>query len=228
MTKKDWSKVITAGIASVFLGMVVLSIVIYNTRKKKLGTKKLNDIIKDDIDYWDGITETSQKGAEKLSEWWKIVGQNYSVSQLRSPSFQSNHFWSAVYISSVMKRWGAGERFLYSARHSDFICDGIKARNSEDENKIFWSYRPDQVSINVGDIIGLARASWVNFDNLCAGAPTHTDIVFRIDKTKDGYKAIVSGGNLANTRKTSYVDLDKNKKIVNPDKYLAVLKNKVT
>lgn len=114
---------------------------------------------------------------------------------------------------------------MYSARHSDFICEGINALENKDKSKVFWSYRPDEVSVEVGDIIAVPRKSWVTYDNLCSGAPTHTDIVYRLEKTDYGYKAIASGGNLSQTRKSTYVKLDKEKKILNPNDYLAVMKN---
>lgn len=228
MTKKDWAKIGSATLVSVFLGMIVLAVVVYSKRKKKLSVKKLFSIINDDIEYWNGINETSQKGAEKLKEWWSWIGQNFSINQLKSSTFQSSHYWSAVYISSIMKRWGAGDGFKYSARHSDYICEGIKASQDKDKGKVFWSYRPDEASVNVGDIIAIKREDWVTYDNLCSGAPTHTDIVYRIEKTDYGYNAIVSGGNLSNTRKSSFVKLDKNKKIQNPSSFLAIMKNQRT
>lgn len=225
MTKNDWSKVAGATLVSIFLGAIVLIIVLRNNRKSKLSLKDLNRLAEEDIDYWKEVTETSEKGASKLSEWWGNMGYNYSVDSLKNSSFQSAHYWSAVYISNLMKRWGAGDRFKYSARHSDYICDGINAEETKDKSRLFWSVKPDSDKVEVGDMIGVSRGSSVTLKNVCSGAPTHVDAVFQIIKTDNGYKALVIGGNVSNTVKVSYVELDKDKMIKNPDKYLVLMKN---
>lgn len=225
MTKNDWSKVATATLISVFLGAIVLFVVLRKNRKSKLQLKDLYKLTQEDIEYWKGVTETSEKGATKLSEWWGNMGYNYSVDSLKSSSFQSAHYWSAIYISNLMKRWGAGDRFKYSARHSDYICDGIKAEEAKDKSRLFWSVDPKDDKVEVGDMIGLSRGSGITLKNVCAGAPTHVDAVFQIVKTDNGYKALVIGGNVSNTVKVSSVELDKDRRIKYPDKYLVLMKN---
>jgi len=225
MTKKEKQILWTSMAISVFIGVVILTIILVKKRGK-LSKKKLSELVKEDLDYWNGVKETDRKGAEKLQEYWSNVGLNYSVDQLMSSSFQSQHFWSAVYISSLLKRWGAGNKFKYSARHSDYICEGLNARKNNDKSKIFWSYDPADVTVSVGDIIGVKRESWVNLDNICSGAPTHTDVVYKIVKSGDGYSALVIGGNLSNTVDVKKVTLDKDKKIADPDSYLVVMKNR--
>ena len=223
MTKND-KKVILAGIAlSIFVGVVVLGVVMVKNRKK-VKIRKLRELVKEDLKFWDGINEISPDGAKKLSDWWKNLGYTYTPEQLMSPSFQGSHYWSAVYISNLMKRWGAGDRFKYSASHSSYIVDGKEAKTSKN-NRLYKTYPADQVKIEVGDIVALSRSTSVNYDNLYVGAPTHTDVVFDIKKTPDGYIAYVIGGNISNTVKSSTVSLDKNKKIINADQFLAVMKN---
>jgi hypothetical protein len=227
MNKKDWTKVLTATAISVFVGVVVLAVVLYTVRKNKLSKRKLTQLVKEDVDFWKGVKETDRKGAEKLREWWKIIGADYSVDSLMDSQFQSEHFWSAIYISNLIKRWGAGNKFKYSARHSDYICEGLKAKEDKDNSKVFWSYNPSEKTVEVGDIVGIGRANWVTLDNICSGAPTHTDVVFEIEKTSSGYKAYTIGGNLGNSVGQAYVTLDKDKKISEPDKYLVIMKNKM-
>jgi hypothetical protein len=225
MTKKEKQILWTSMAISVFVGIVILTVILLK-KKGKLSKRKLSELVVEDLAYWEDLKETDRKGAEKLKEYWSTVGINYSVDQLMSSSFQKQHFWSAVYISNFMKRWGAGSRFKYSARHSDYICEGLKARNDQDKNKIFWSYDPTEVSVSVGDIVGKARETWVTLDNICGGAPTHTDVVYKIQKSGDGFIALVIGGNLSDTVDVKKVTLDKNKKILRPDEYLVVMKNR--
>jgi hypothetical protein len=225
MKKADWKKILTASAVSIFVGMVVLAVVIYTIKKEKLSARKLRRLVGSDLLFWNGIKETSRKGAELLSQWWKIIGYDYSTEQLMSPEFQNNHYWSAIYISNLMKRWGAGDRFKYSARHSDYICEGKVARSKNDKSKLFWSYKPNEVPVAVGDLIGKRRKSWVTLDNICSGAPTHIDAVYELKKTENGYEAYAVGGNLDHTVKNVVIKLDKNKYIINPEDYLVVMKN---
>ncbi len=223
MTKQDKRAVVIAVVTSIFIGAVVLGVVLVKNRNK-LKPKKLKDLAKEDLAFWNGVIETSSKGAEKISEYWKSLNYNYSTEQLKSSQFQDEHYWSAVYISDFMKRWGAGDRFDYSPSHSTYIVAGKASRNIKDD-KIFKTYPTDQAKVEVGDIVAKSRSSQVNYDNLYVGAPTHTDIVYDIKKTSEGYTAHLIGGNLANSVKSSTIHLDKDKMIIHKDNYMAIMKN---
>ena len=227
MNKKIWMKVLSASAISIFVGVVVFAVVIYSIKKNKLSKNKLSKLVNEDLAFWKGVKETDRKGAEKLHEWWKIIGANHSVDSLMSSQFQSEHYWSAIYISNLIKRWGGGDKFKYSSAHWEYICEGKTAKANKDKTKLFWSYEPSETNVKVGDIVGVKRKSWVTFDNLCNGAPTHTDVVYKIEKTSSGYKAYTIGGNLGNSVGQAYVTLDKNKKILEPEKYLVVMKNQM-
>jgi len=228
MTKKQWGSIIIASVSISIVAGIILFFVIRKNNRSKLVKKKLIDIVKDDVTYWKGVKEVDEKGAVKLKEWWSWIGLNYSVAQLMSSSFQNSHYWSAVYISSLMRRWGAGDGFKYSASHSTYIVDGKKARENNDKSKVFHSYRPTEVPVEIGDIVGNSRKAGINYDNIYVGAPTHTDVVYDVVKKGDGYQAFAIGGNLANTVQIKAIDLDKNKMLINPGKYLVVMKNQVT
>jgi hypothetical protein len=225
MTKREKQIIITATLVSVFVGAFVLTFILLK-KKKGLSKRKLQDLVSDQIKYWDGETETSDRGSEKLKEWWSWFGYNYSLSQLRDPNWQSENYWSSIFISAMMKMWGAGERFKYSAKHSDYICQAKEAREQKDKSKIFWAYTPDEIKVQVGDIVTVPRASYVTLENICGYNPTHGDLVYKIDRSGSGYKAYLIGGNLSNTVKVVYVDLDSDGKLKDPTKYLAILKNR--
>jgi hypothetical protein len=226
MNSKQKKVLVISFAVSVFIGAVVLSIILLQKKLKgDLSKNKLKQIIKDDVTYWKGVTETDRKGAEKLKEWWSWIGLNYSVDQLMSSTFQSEHYWSAVYISSVLKRWGAGDRFNYSQRHAEFFHKGKEDRENNVKDALYWTYAPDEVIIEVGDIIGYPRQSGLTYENLYPRAKSHSDIVYDVVKDQDGsgYKAYMSGGNLSNTQKIGYIQLDNDRKLVDP-KYYAVMK----
>jgi len=228
MTKKQKTAVAIGSVISIFVGLIILAIIVAVNRKKKLSKKDLMNLVREDVDYWKGLSETDKKGAEKLKEWWSWLGFNFSIDQIMSSVFQSKWYWSAVYISALMKRWGAGDRFKYSTSHSEFIIDGKKARENKDKDSIYWSYRPNEVKVEVGDIIGKPRKSGITYDNLYVGAPTHTDIVYDVVKKDNQWYAYIIGGNVGNTVSIKAVKLDSKKKLENPNKYLVVMKNQVT
>ena len=232
MTKKDWKKVALATAVSVFVGATVLTMILIKRRSnrssgKSISKKKLLDLVKEDIAYWSGVHETSLKGATKLSEWWNNLGYKYSVEQLQSEDFQSKHFWSAVYISNLIKRWGIIDGFKYSPSHSTFIVEGKEAKLSNDKAKAFHSYDPKDVSVEIGDIVGKTRTSGITYDNIYVGASTHTDVVYELSKNENGYRAYLIGGNLGQTVQTKTIQLDKDKKLINPEEYLVVMKNQL-
>jgi len=227
MSPKQKKIVAISTFVSIFAGLIILAIIIGINRAKKLSKKDLIKIVKEDVEYWKNVKETDPKGAKKLQEWWSWLGYKYSIEQLMSPQFQSQRFWSAVYISSLMKRWGAGNRFKYAISHSEFIVDGKKARQNNDKSRIFHSYAPNEVPVEVGDIVGVTRKAGVNYDNIYVGAPTHTDVVYDIQRKDGQWYAYLIGGNLGNTVQIRAYKLDDYKRLVDPGKYLVVMKNLV-
>jgi hypothetical protein len=227
MNKADWKKVLIASAISVFIGAVVLIVLVMKKKRSKLSIDKLQDIVKNDLETWNGLKETDRKGAEILREWWGYFGYDYSVEELMSSTFQSNHYWSAIYISSLMKRWGLGNRFKYSARHAKFLMDGKNALLNKDDSKAFWTYAPTDAKLEVGDILAKPRTSGLSYDNLHDRAKTHTDVVYAIKKTDEGYDAYLVGGNLSNTVKAFVLRLDKDQKLINPENYLGIMKNRL-
>jgi len=226
MRKKDKQRILIATGITIVFGAIVLAVVVWHDRKlQRVKPKKLKDLVKEDLKFWSGIRETDRRGAEKIAQYWKLIGWNFSTNQVMSPSFQNKYFWSAIYISDLMNRWGAGDRFQYSSSHADYIIAGKKAKQEKDPDAIFWSYAPNQAKVEVGDLVGLARKSGLTYDNIYKGAPTHTDLVYDIEKTSDGYIAHAVGGNVSNTVKSTKIHLDSSKRLKNPSKYLTVMKN---
>jgi hypothetical protein len=105
---------------------------------------------------------------------------------------------------------------------------GKKALESKDKKAVFYSFPPEKTNVSVGDIIAKTRKAGINYDNLYAGSPTHTDVIYDIEKTDDGYTAFGIGGNVSNTVGISKIHLDKQMNLVDPSKYLAVMKNQKT
>jgi hypothetical protein len=222
MTKGDWKKIIIASSISIFIGIAVL-IFVLTRRNKSLSKARLKKIVEEDLKKWEGIKETDPQGKEMVQWYWGLLGMHFTTDFLSSPSNQSAYPWSAAYISALMYRWGADNRFRYSASHSNYIVDAMEERVSPKGN-LFTAFRTTEAPVEIGDIVALDRGFGINYDNIYRGAQTHADVVFKVEKTDNGYVAHTIGGNVSDTVKVRLVPLDQNKRIMD-GKYFAVLKN---
>lgn len=173
-------------------------------------------------DFWGNgdVKEGDPKTMDRLRKYWQEGAgiSNWSDEQMKDEA------WSASFISYVMKKSGAGDDWKYSPSHSTYITDSIKNRK-ENNNKPFKGYKPEEVKLQVGDLVGKARQSGVTYDTT-GGYKAHTDIVTAI---KDGYAESI-GGNVGNSVSMTKVPLTPDGKIdntkVSGNKYFVVIKNK--
>jgi hypothetical protein len=172
-------------------------------------------------EFWNkgSIKEGDSKTMERLREYWKEGAgvKNWSDSQMK------NEAWSAAFISYVMKKSGAGSDFKYSPSHSTYIVDSIKNRK-QNNDKPFKGFRPEEVKLGIGDLVGFAREGGINYDTI-GSYKSHTDIVVDI---KDGFAETI-GGNVSNSVTKTLVPLTKYGKIDTSTekgkKYFVVIKN---
>ncbi len=165
-------------------------------------------------------TETDAAVAKRLKNYWAAVGQDFREDQLRSVEFQSKWPWSAAFVSWVMKRAGAGDRFRYSAAHRVYTSAAKQNRLEQNDNP-FKAYRVEEVSPQVGGVIVNGRGgSTVDYDNVDNGQShkTHGDIVVRINDNT----VVVIGGNVSNSVRTTTVQLDDDCHL-KPKAYFAVI-----
>lgn len=202
------------------LGLSVLTIggyVIYTKRKgiSSLARKAIN-VAKKEFDLWNKngqLKEDDDSIFDRVKAYWQEGAEVFW-----DKAKMINEAWSAAFISYVMKKSGAGDKFKYSTSHSVYIRDAVKNRK-ENNNNPFKAYKPEEVSLEKGDIVCYPRQSGVNYDST-GNYASHCDIV--IDLQKD--KAITVGGNVSNSVSKTNVPIDKNKKITDK-KYFVVIKN---
>jgi hypothetical protein len=127
------------------------------------------------------LTETDPAATPILQEYYRTgVGMNVTASQLQSTAFQKNHPWSAVFISYVMKKAGAGTAFAYSPAHQNYIRAARRNRLTSNTGNPFWAFRVTEIAPQVGDLVCTARDnSGATYDNIAGRQPrkTHCDIV---------------------------------------------------
>jgi hypothetical protein len=92
-----------------------------------------------------------------------------------------------------MKIAGAESDFKYSSSHSVYIRDAIKNRK-ENNSKKFKAYKPNEVNIQVGDLVCYPRQSGINYDTTTA-YKSHCDLIISADQNN----AVGVGGNVSNS-----------------------------
>jgi len=189
-----------------------------NRNKTKLTPHKKNllSILEDEFSAWElgSVKEGDPRTMERIRRYWQDAGiTSWSDSRMVSEP------WSAAFISSVMKRAGAGDSFAYSPSHSVYIREAVKNRKQGIDSP-FKAFRPEEVPVEVGDLVCYPRAgSQATYDTTSA-YPSHCDLVANVQLGK----AVTVGGNVSNSVSRTLVSLDKDNRIADP-KYHAIIKN---
>ena len=157
---------------------------------------------------------------KRLTDYWvQGGGVNWDAKKM------TDEAWSAAFISYLMKKSGAGNNFKYSISHSEYIRDAVKNRK-EGNNKTFRAFRPQEVKIEVGDLVCYPRQSGVSFDKT-GSYMSHCDIVTTVNKLE----ALSIGGNISDSVSQTKLPLnskgfiDKSKDGKSYGGYFAVIKN---
>ena len=123
--------------------------------------------------WWEG------EDAGSVTAYW--TGKHDGNGQVFPASQDASYAWSAAFICYIMRIAGAGDRFPYSATHSDYIN---AAKTQADQGSGPWvvtAQRVDRYAPQPGDLICLGRkaSQSLTYDDLPTGStfPGHCDIV---------------------------------------------------
>jgi hypothetical protein len=145
------------------------------------------------------LTETAGAASAFLREYYKVgVGISVTDAQMRSSTYQGNHPWSAVFVSYVMRKAGAGPAFHYSTAHQSYIRAARTNRVRRDTANPFWAFRATEVAPQIGDLVCASRSdSGATYDNIGDSAyrATHCDVVTEV---RPGRIRVI-GGNVGQT-----------------------------
>lgn len=158
--------------------------------------KKIVEIAHKEIARWQSMTELSQNASQILVNYWKSVGKNYTIDQMRSPSFQQSRPWSSAFISYLFYKAGAKKQFPYSASHFGYFS--VAKRDRDNKNAPLRGFRIHEYAPKVGDIVVYSREAGKGYDtNSFFGS--HGEVVLQVGK---GFIKTV-GGNVSNKVKLS-------------------------
>ncbi|HYF15040.1 MAG TPA: DUF2272 domain-containing protein [Phycisphaerales bacterium] len=138
-----------------------------------------------ELTRWDygRIKEGDQRMQATLRDYWVTgTGSDYG--------FREKKFWSAAFISWVMKKAGAGKNFAYSSAHGTYIA-AARANTYAGNANPFKAYPPLQVAPRVGDIVCRRYKAGISTDfDKIGGTGYHGDIVTSIS---NGIATVVGG-----------------------------------
>lgn len=186
----------------------------------------LKSVAEAEYKFWRGKKE-DDKNPEVLARLKKYWEEGAGVFGKSEQAIRKDS-WSAAFISYVMKKAGADKDWKYSQGHYEYINDSIKNRLANN-GKPFYAYRPDEVKLAIGDIVGSNReGGHITYDTAIKTGQymSHSDLVGDI---VDG-TAKTFGGNWSSSVSIINVPLTKDGKIdmtnrKNKDVFV-VIKNK--
>lgn len=135
-----------------------------------------------------GCDENIEPLNSRIGEYWNYLGLNFNGTD-------SDQYWSAAFVSFVVRRAGAEGSFAYSRRHSAYVYRAIRDREEGIPGR-FWGYRPQDLAISPGDILAMnqGRSRAISFEEARHSSryPSHCDIV--VGAAANGFETI--GGNV--------------------------------
>lgn len=105
---------------------------------------------------------------QRISFYWENSNTG-SSGKSRKEVMKDENPWSAIFVSFVMNRAGAGNQFKYSFAHRDYIRDAIGNRNAGKRTAPFVGYRLDEYAPTTGDLVCAGRGEdeyKVTYDNV--------------------------------------------------------------
>jgi hypothetical protein len=178
--------------------------------------KKAVTVAREHHAFWAGRSELHAGVQARLLSYWMKGGNMIQADAQRA--IKERLYWSAVFISTVIKESGAGNTFKYSAAHTIYCAAAKRNRIKKNNQNPFWLYQPSEVAPRLGDIICNARAnSGVTFANVDDGnsRASHCDIVVGV---KAGYLEVI-GGNLGDTVSLKTVRINSKGLVIDSDVY---------
>lgn len=138
-----------------------------------------------------GHTEGEEGYYQRVGTYWLEGTNTHSVDGL-----DHDQYWSATFISWVMRKAGAGDRFRYSSQHSVYINQGIKDFLRKRLDAGYWTVRLNEATPEVGDLVCWTRRDGIDYDHQNGGDyPGHSDIVVAVENDL----VWIIGGNVGNS-----------------------------
>lgn len=135
--------------------------------------------------------------------------------------------WSAAFISYCMQMAGAGTAFPYAPGHATWMIKAIKNKADKKLKAALVGYKPGEIALTVGDLIGKPREAGVTYDNAVAKGwfVSHSDIVVEVDPAKK--VAYVIGGNVGQSVSKAKVKITADGKLNDDGGWIVHIQNNI-
>ncbi|WP_050886787.1 DUF2272 domain-containing protein [Bradyrhizobium sp. ORS 285] len=125
-----------------------------------------------------------------IGDYWSFGVKNDTLTGLDDVP------WSAAFISWVMRKAGAGDRFHYSPQHSIYIFRAKNDLRLGTPNAGYYCYQLREMKPKVGDLVCWARRAGIDYEHQNGGDyPGHCDLVVEVGANE----VQVVGGNVGNS-----------------------------
>ena len=171
---------------------------------KKISSKdlKIERIAQKEIAFWKGKYEGSSGAYDRLALYWKpFSGFAWTPSSVP---------WSGVFVDYILRDYG----FPGDPLHYNYVMAGTSTKSKW--RTIGIESNRGKIKIAVGDVLVAPREG--------SDQSSHGDVVYAIDKNT----AYLVGGNVGDTVAVKTVGLDKDGILIDPKRYLVVLKYKLS
>lgn len=153
---------------------------------------------------------TNHRGHQEFEDgWYQRVGDYWETGTHTHgiDGRDRDYPWSAAFISWVMRKAGAGDRFRYSTQHSVYISQAIRDLATQRAEASYWAYRLGDRKPRVGDIVCWGREAGVDYDHQKGGNyKGHSDLVVEVAADK----IQIIGGNVDQSATKRPLALDGN------------------
>lgn len=162
--------------------------------KSDIVTVALDELAKWRRSNGDFIRETEAESFPMQKAYWGTVGVTPTDAQLGSLHWQGRNFWSAAFISYVMKTAGTGIFFNYNALHMVYVYAAKQNRVNQAVDNPFWLCDVATAVPEPGDMICRNRdGSDYTYATVQPQGSSHCDIITSIDRVNN--RMTVLGGN---------------------------------
>lgn len=130
---------------------------------------------------------------------WPLLTKYWSAGGKAAPS--TSEYWSAVFISWIMKEAGAQNLFTYSQKHIEYIVKAMKNKQAKAINPFYLYSIEDFIPrMQKGDLLCKGRSecskSGLTYENVLTSkeTTTHVDIITDINLSANTIRVV--GGNI--------------------------------
>ena len=176
------------------------------------------------------VLQAFEKGTKKEREdgfWQRVVKywkEALNIHHIDTPDEVGDGIrnpWSAAFISWIMTKAGAADKFKRDASHSVYIRDSVKKRKDQVINAPFVAFKIDEVTPEIGDLVCAPRQSGVTYDTT-DNYISHCDLVV----AKRTNEIDIIGGNVSDSVTQKTLKLDTNGKVKDTTRpWFVVIKN---